>query len=129
WDVVTPDPNCPNAYIHERVWRLVDACGNQSAENYIQVIQVEDNTAPVVFPLDGPVAIADVNGYELQLEDVIDIVQSQDACGGNLEVVSIIPSMVTCDQLGLFIPVEVTVADKCGNETVVVAIKEVTEDL
>src|SRR5690606_34941768 len=65
WDVITPDPDCPNAYTHSRVWRLVDECGNHSA-NYGQTIVVYDNTAPVVSPLDGPVAISDINGYEFQ---------------------------------------------------------------
>ncbi len=129
WDIITPDPDCPNAYTHERVWRLFDECGNQSAVNYGQTITVYDNTAPVVFALDGPVAIADVNGYIFGKEDIIDINTSFDNCSEELTIVSIIPSMVTCDQLGMFIPVEITVADDCGNQTVVVAIKEVTEDL
>jgi regulation of enolase protein 1 (concanavalin A-like superfamily) len=128
WDIITPDPDCPNAYTHERVWRLIDECGNISA-NYGQTITVNDNTAPVVVALDGPVAISDINGYEFQLEDLIDINTSYDNCSDELKVVSIIPSMVTCEQLGMFIPVEIEVEDECGNSTVVVAIKEVTEDL
>ncbi|MBK7425835.1 MAG: T9SS type A sorting domain-containing protein [Saprospiraceae bacterium] len=128
WDIITPDPDCPNAYTHERVWRLIDECGNHSG-NYGQTITVYDNTAPVVVALDGPVAISDINGYEFQLEDLIDINTSYDNCSDELKVVSIIPSMVTCEQLGMFIPVEIEVEDECGNSTVVVAIKEVTEDL
>lgn len=128
WDVITPDPDCPNAYTHSRVWRLIDECGNQSG-NYGQTIIVQDNTPPVLFALDGPVAIYDINGYEFQMEDLIDINTSYDNCTEELKVLSIIPSMVTCEQLGMFIPVEIEVTDECGNTTTVVAIKEVTEDL
>lgn len=128
WDVITPDPDCPNAYTHSRVWRLIDECGNHSG-NYAQTIIVEDNTSPVVFAVDGPVAIYDISGYEFQIEDLIDLNTSYDNCTDELKVVSIIPSMVTCEQLGMFIPVEIEVTDECGNTTTVVAIKEVTEDL
>ncbi len=42
---ISPDPNCPNAYIIEKSWQADDGCGNMS-EIVTQTITVYDNTPP-----------------------------------------------------------------------------------
>lgn len=46
-DATSADPDCPNAYYRTRTWYFTDDCGNRS-ENYVQVIHVVDNEAPVL---------------------------------------------------------------------------------
>src|SRR5690606_15044939 len=86
-------------------------------------------TGPVVVPSDGKIEIYDIAGYELLLEDLMDIASSYDACGGELSLISADPSILTCDDLGQIIPVEFVVSDVCGNTTVAVSDIEVTQDL
>ncbi|MDR2037572.1 MAG: gliding motility-associated C-terminal domain-containing protein, partial [Bacteroidales bacterium] len=43
---VRTDGNCPNNYIITRTWTATDECGNSST--VVQVITVQDNTAPVI---------------------------------------------------------------------------------
>jgi parallel beta-helix repeat protein len=51
-DVTTPDADCDNAYVRVRTWNFSDGCGNTS-DNFVQTINVIDNTAPVITTVAG----------------------------------------------------------------------------
>ncbi len=53
-DVTTPG-SCPAEYSLTRTWTATDACGNSSSAS--QSITVEDNTAPVIEGVGGPLTI------------------------------------------------------------------------
>ncbi|WP_142786216.1 gliding motility-associated C-terminal domain-containing protein [Changchengzhania lutea] len=46
-DNIDMDATCPNTYVQTRTWNFTDGCNNVS-DNFVQIITIVDNTAPVV---------------------------------------------------------------------------------
>lgn len=121
---VTTDGTCSGAYTRVRTWQITDACGNVSAENFVQTITVSDNTPPVLEVADGEITLTDPDGYSLSDYEVV--LDAYDACGA--VTIEKSPETFTCAQLNTTVPVTVTVTDECGNQTQKVANITVKED-
>jgi len=103
-------------YVITRTWTATDDCGN--SVEHVQVINVIDDTPPVAMCCAGPIEI------ELGVDGTAMINAADFDCGstdnctpaGDL-VVTISPSSFTLADAGMTIPVTVTIADACGNES------------
>ena len=78
------------------------------------MVTVEDNIAPNAFCLNNSVFLQADGNYNLQDVDVLDFINSNDNCGF-YQVTSISPATVDCDDLGMTVPIMVTIEDGSGN--------------
>lgn len=109
---VTTEGACPQEYTITRTWTATDACGNGT--NCIQVISVEDNTAPVfnVCPTD----------ITIECDESTDpantgLASATDNCGGEVTVTyNDVIEPGACPQ-EYTITRTWTAIDECGNET------------
>jgi len=78
-------------------------------------VTVQDNTPPTVVCKNTTVFLNAAGNYTLLAADVFNAVASSDNCSDELTVTNISPATVSCNQLGMTIPVTVTVQDAAGN--------------
>lgn len=102
---------CPEVFTINRTWTATDNCGNSST--CLQVIEVEDNIAPICVPMDITIELNANNTYTL-LADEVDG-GSSDACGGPVTL-SVSPNLFDCNTLGDNVVV-LTVTDCSGNSS------------
>ena len=105
------DSACPEVFTINRTWIATDNCGNSST--CLQVIEVEDNIAPICVPEDITVELGPDNTITILASDVDG--GSSDACGGPVTL-SVSPSSFDCNTLGPN-PVVLTVTDCSGNSS------------
>ena len=107
------DGDCEGEKVITRTWSLVDDCGNQAADQ-IQVITVEDNTAPTLACEDNTVFLNPDGVYTLNDDDVLDLANTFDNCS-EVTVTDITPASFDCNFVDKSYDVEVTAEDDCGN--------------
>ena len=101
-----------------------DGCDNSTSYDYQTRI---DNVPPTAICKVNTIFVG-VGAYILQPEDVFDAEASFDNCPGDLEVISIIPATLSCNQLDETITVQVIVRDFCGYQDTCYAMITVAED-
>jgi hypothetical protein len=87
---------------------------NGATSSCTAIVTVEDNIAPSAACLSNSVFLQADGTYNLQDVDVLDFINSNDNCGF-YQVTSISPATVDCDDLGMTLPIMVTIADGSGN--------------
>ncbi len=100
--------SCPNVYTINRTWSATDACGNVGT--CLQVINVDDTTAPVCSAMDITVALGGNGMVVIQGSDVDN--GSSDSCGP--VTLDVTPNTFDCTNIGVN-PVILTVTDCSGN--------------
>jgi len=88
---------------------------NDNSSTCTTTVMVQDNTPPTVVCKNTTVFLNAAGNYTLLVADVFNAAASSDNCSGELTVTNISPATVSCDQLGMTIPVTVTVQDAVGN--------------
>jgi uncharacterized repeat protein (TIGR01451 family) len=89
-----------------------DACNNPAMSCTFNVT-VNDTEAPVPVCLDTEIIIEPDGTFEVPIEDVIDLSASTDNC--ELGMAEIETTVITCDESGSVVPVEVNLSDAAGN--------------
>lgn len=104
--------SCANVYTIERTWDVSDQCGN--TETYVQLITVEDNTAPVV-TCGSSTDNLNTSGGSATLPDYIASSTISDNCSANGDMtITQTPSAGTSLTAGTY-SVEISATDECGN--------------
>jgi hypothetical protein len=104
---------CANASIVTRTWTATDNCNNSA--NYIQVITIEDNTAPTFTSCPATQSQNAINGIDVALIDYTTMATVNDNCSavGNITV-SQSPPIGSTQNVGT-LAVTLTATDECGN--------------
>jgi uncharacterized repeat protein (TIGR01451 family) len=89
-----------------------DACSNP-ATNCTFSVTVNDTEPPVPVCLDTEVIIEPDGTFEVPIEEVIDLNASSDNC--ELGMAEIETTVISCDEAGSVVPVEVNLSDAAGN--------------
>jgi hypothetical protein len=87
---------------------------NGATSSCTAIVTVVDNIAPSAACLSNSVFLQADGTYNLQDVDVLDFINSNDNCVF-YQVTSISPATVDCDDLGMTVPVMVTIEDGSGN--------------
>lgn len=99
-------------------WQAKDASNNQRKCAFI--ISVTDNEAPTAACLHPIIEINGENEVTLTADQVWNEMASFDNCGSPV-LVDFFPASVSCDQLGMVVPVNVTIVDASNNPASCVA--------
>ncbi len=104
--------SCANASTITRTWRATDNCGN--SENHVQIVTIEDNTAPIVTCPATQNQNA-TNGTDDMLAVYTAIAAVNDNCSsiGNITVTQS-PAIGSIQNIGT-VNVTLTATDECGN--------------
>lgn len=123
WEIIPENPvlteTCGASGTSTVSFVVVDECGNSSSAT--ATFTIEDTTAPTVVCENTTVVLQAEGEYQLTDDDVLDFSASSDICDPNLEVLSVFPAMVDCNDLNEPVEVLVTIADACGNESACVS--------
>lgn len=90
----------------------IDACNNMATSCNFSVT-VTDTEPPVPVCLDTEVLIEPDGSFEVLIEEVIDMDASTDNCA--LGMAEITSTVISCDEAGSIVPVEVNLSDEAGN--------------
>ena len=110
--------SCEGAYTFERIWRVVDECGNVSVKDSIQVIEVRDTMKPT-FTVPKDTTICRVAGEIVAPISVTgDVTDEADNCTTVLDATWVDLDTLPADNSGnRIIRREWTLVDDCGNPT------------
>ena len=81
-----PVNDCEGSYHFNRVWRVVDACGNMSLSDSVQLIMVSDTIKPTFMtPLDTTIFTDDSCNYDASISVTGEPTEVHDNCSRNIE--------------------------------------------
>lgn len=106
-------------------YSVTDGTGNFESCSFI--ITVLDDIAPVVVCKDTTIILTSTDPYVLTESDVLDLLNTFDACS-DISVVSIFPSELTCADVKGSVAIVVTVEDENGNQATCTSNINVEED-
>ncbi len=106
-------------------YSVTDGSGNSDACSFI--ISVLDNIAPVVECRDTMIILTSTDPYILSESDVLNLANTFDACS-DINVLSIVPAELTCDDVKGSVAILVTVEDENGNTATCTSNIQLEED-
>lgn len=110
--------DCEGSYHFNRIWRVVDNCGNVSVSDSIQVITVEDTTRPT-FTVPNDTTICRVNGQIVApIEVTGDVTDEADNCTSSLDATwNDLDTLPVANSGNRIIRRQWTLTDDCTNTT------------
>ena len=113
--VITPDDACEGLLVIQRIWSLVDDCGNEAAEQN-QIITIEDTLAPV-FTVPEDITLCRNDNGDIAADTTVagTVTDAADNCSADVTIEWNDTDISGTDAEDRVITREWTVTDACGN--------------